>query len=370
MFVMTRDEYDLIEDWVLYHGALFGYHNLVIIDNNSVDPRVLDVYKRYVPKGVTVVEEKNYVDGGQGQAFTKHMQRYKDTCQFLIGLDTDEFMVIKGHARAGALPSARETAARIKYYLTRIDERVGTIIIDTYFASVVDPTSPMYRDNKMHDPARNIVSFAEMNCTKMIYRAQGFLKTINGNHDGQAHGERMGTNELMYVHFHSTGKRRIMERARNVMSGYMYCDTSAPLLDQLSALQPLVNIRCNGCHRIDQYFDFLHASYIYDLFIRHIKRPPTHDELARNVNDRRKIPPLATQRDFENCAEALHARDIDVPCLDEEHKNSVIYYEPSIVTGRDGVVEWRGLANILHVLRGATNTYLHSTAGAVMGSHV
>ena len=37
VFTMVKDEVDVVEDWVLYHGTLFGFTNLYVIDNYSVD---------------------------------------------------------------------------------------------------------------------------------------------------------------------------------------------------------------------------------------------------------------------------------------------------------------------------------------------
>ena len=37
LFTMVKDEVDIIEYWIMYHGKLFGYENLFIVDNMSTD---------------------------------------------------------------------------------------------------------------------------------------------------------------------------------------------------------------------------------------------------------------------------------------------------------------------------------------------
>ena len=37
IFTMVKDEEDIIEYWINYHGSIFGYRNLYIIDNMSTD---------------------------------------------------------------------------------------------------------------------------------------------------------------------------------------------------------------------------------------------------------------------------------------------------------------------------------------------
>ena len=37
LFTMVKDEVDIVEDWLKYHGSIFGYQNLYVIDNFSTD---------------------------------------------------------------------------------------------------------------------------------------------------------------------------------------------------------------------------------------------------------------------------------------------------------------------------------------------
>jgi hypothetical protein len=34
---MVKNEVDIVSDWILYHGYLFGFQNIFVIDNSSND---------------------------------------------------------------------------------------------------------------------------------------------------------------------------------------------------------------------------------------------------------------------------------------------------------------------------------------------
>lgn len=91
--LMTRNEWPLIKSWLLYHGHLLGFENLYIIDG-STDTRVIQFLEQSVSNvGANVYFSKsNLVD------LTKEVNdaffRLRHTCDFLIKLDTDEFLSI------------------------------------------------------------------------------------------------------------------------------------------------------------------------------------------------------------------------------------------------------------------------------------
>ncbi|MFT8718633.1 glycosyltransferase family 2 protein [Acetobacter sp.] len=53
--MMQRDETLLLEPWFLHYGHLFGFENLVVLDNGSTDVAVLATLECYEQKGVRVI---------------------------------------------------------------------------------------------------------------------------------------------------------------------------------------------------------------------------------------------------------------------------------------------------------------------------
>lgn len=245
IFTVTKNETDLIEDFIVYHGKLIGYENIIVIDNCSTCKTVLGIYKKYQKHGVNVVNERSYTGGGQGKAFTKHMKLYKKTCTFLIGLDTDEFINMKRMDLFKTL-SFLVPKKSTKFRVTR------------YMSSIPDILSSNYVNQKVQRPAIDITSFIREKASppKYFFRSSAFVSTVNGCHDGKTcPGNITEDVDIEYIHFHSTGARRSMERCRSIISGYRYADVDSPLQVQLKSLISVTSKI--GSHRVLEYALFL-----------------------------------------------------------------------------------------------------------------
>ena len=88
LFTMVKDEVDIIEDWILYHGAIFGFHNLYIVDNMSTDG-TYELMQKYVGKGVNTFRHHDYKK--KGDIMKELITNNKSIIAF--PLDIDEFIV-------------------------------------------------------------------------------------------------------------------------------------------------------------------------------------------------------------------------------------------------------------------------------------
>jgi hypothetical protein len=253
VFVVTKNEYDLIEDFIRYHAHLFGYENVVVIDNGSTHPRVLDVYARYGKKGVRVVYTTGYEGGSQGEHFTRFMNEYKDKTEFVIGLDTDLFFTVNESCDHRI----------IRQYLRDLPKDHDTFRMNRFFMSVVNTQSKNYVNYALAVPTQS-TEFVVRNgyngqpyVQHQFYRAANFISTAPGNHSGVTTTNRVfNCPNVTYVHFHDTGKRRHTERCLEILNSYKYIDsTTQSEMDQLIAL--VNNQSSNGYHRKNQYIAFL-----------------------------------------------------------------------------------------------------------------
>jgi hypothetical protein len=91
IFLMTKDEMPLLKNWVLWHGSIFGFRNLHIIDG-SIDKAAIN-FLTFIEKTLGVNVEYSTVDlNGLKRLLNKRMQRARSIGDFLIKLDTDEFL--------------------------------------------------------------------------------------------------------------------------------------------------------------------------------------------------------------------------------------------------------------------------------------
>ena len=90
VFTMVKDENDVVEDWVLYHGTLFGFTNLYVIDNYSVDgtfQTLLNLKNKY---NINVTRVDNYKKKGE---YMTELLRNFGNGEIVFPIDIDEFIV-------------------------------------------------------------------------------------------------------------------------------------------------------------------------------------------------------------------------------------------------------------------------------------
>lgn len=89
IFTMVKDESDIIKDWLLYHGSIFGLDNIFIIDNYSNDGtyEILEKYQNIIH----LSREEDYKLKG---TYIKDL--IDNNCledDIIIPIDADEFLV-------------------------------------------------------------------------------------------------------------------------------------------------------------------------------------------------------------------------------------------------------------------------------------
>jgi hypothetical protein len=82
----------IIEDFILYYGDMFGFSNVVIVDNGSTLPTVLDVYKKYASIGVVVKFEKSH-SRHSTKFMSKHMHAIASSCVFMLPVQVTQYIV-------------------------------------------------------------------------------------------------------------------------------------------------------------------------------------------------------------------------------------------------------------------------------------
>ena len=337
IFCVTKNEYDLIEHFIVYYGYLFGYNNLIIIDNNSTDELVLKIYDKYIKLGITVVYEPNYDGIGQAVMFNKYMSLEKSNCDFLIGLDTDEFLFSYDDFNNGNDPYCKEKILQIfdSYSVNNTSFKIMS-----YPCSIVDKCNKNYINNKFINPAAEIVYFSHdtpvsenMNhfwkhTSKYFVRSNAFVGTSCGNHHvTTSYGDSIDSS-LGLLHFNNTGKRRYFERAKSVVDGYRYFSTSQDISNQIDML--VSNNYCLGFHKVNSYHILLLRIFIFELFITYIKRLPSQKELEEHSYRYLLVKSGDIENIFKNCEEAILNRDKIFIFNDEIEKNNMIFYDESL----------------------------------------
>ena len=90
LILMTKDEKQLIKQWIKYHGEIFGYENIHLLDD-SVDKEVLDYYDTLKDTGIHIHRTPGGNLNNARDRINALMTSLKSSCDFMIKMDTDEF---------------------------------------------------------------------------------------------------------------------------------------------------------------------------------------------------------------------------------------------------------------------------------------
>jgi len=89
LFVMQKDEDDILNDWIIYHAHLFGLENIYLIDNYSGEASK-SIIEHYQRQGLNVYERPDYAH--KGEYLCELIRAMADDCDIAIPMDLDEFI--------------------------------------------------------------------------------------------------------------------------------------------------------------------------------------------------------------------------------------------------------------------------------------
>jgi hypothetical protein len=192
--VMQRNETECLEPWLRYHGYLFGYKNLFVIDHGSELPAVRQVLARYERFGVHVDRLPARADYRRKGEFVSAALRRADATglyDILLPLDCDEFVVMRDEAGA---PCCRRAA--LLDYLQLLAGESAMLTVNENFL------------NTLGHPGL----FFALPYPKIFFTRGGCGTVDHGSHTGTSpRTDRTRRTRLVYVHFHH--KRYETQRA-------------------------------------------------------------------------------------------------------------------------------------------------------------
>ena len=200
--MMQRDETQLLEPWLRYHGYLFGYENLTVIDHGSREPEVISVLERYRHAGVTVQELGP--TPVQFRRKAEHIGRIIRTLDagadydFAIPMDCDEFLVL---CNKSSLSSSRD-------------------VIHTAFDALIGEKRALRLEMSFGNVIRRPGWFCYEDVEKRFLPARSVLHVDLGFHELTSRLAK-GTHRtpFCYLHFHHKPFAIFLEHARRKLDG-------------------------------------------------------------------------------------------------------------------------------------------------------
>ena len=185
-----------------YYGHLFGFRNLLVLDNGSELAEVQATLAEFEGKGVTV--DRSYANRAdyeaKGDIVGAQIARLDQRREydFIIPLDCDEFIVLRGQPD---LSCSREAIT------TYLKELVGeTRVLQVPYQLANHPLQPdIYHYFTFH---------------KVFFAAGSFAGLDHGHHVGQSRaGDGIRDTRLIHLHFHHKRFDLMMSQARQAWIG-------------------------------------------------------------------------------------------------------------------------------------------------------
>ena len=280
IFLLTKNEEELIEDWIRYHGHLFGFENLNIIDGSD-NRKVLDIYEKYRQKGLNVYFSKANLNEITN-VLNEQMHKYKGEDNFLIKLDTDEFLA---YTSPFIFKPRRLDRRFWQKYLGR---KTGDYITNKYMDflygnkqlkndefkeifknlpitgqrySVSFTAFSIPTNNDVQRPCCEITSFTPMQFTsyKSFFHSQSFHSIDLGGHLGKTNNNKgVIYTGLAVIHYHAISLMDSLRKTRQVLISHRYIE-EGDSLDRCK--EKLLKIKKSGVktsyHKVNLYLAYI-----------------------------------------------------------------------------------------------------------------
>lgn len=186
--MMQRDEGVFLEPWLAWHGALFGFQNLYVLDNGSVEPAVLLALARAAGKGVHVTYatagRRNYAAKGECVGAVIRRLQARGAHDFYLPTDCDEFVILRTARGFSADPAA------IHAHLDTLSGARRTLRIGF----------------QIYNNPRLVDCYVHSHNAKTFYAQGSFAWTDHGHHaDGSLAQAGFQPTAIAHAHFHNRG---------------------------------------------------------------------------------------------------------------------------------------------------------------------
>jgi len=225
--VMVKDECDIVREWILYYGSIFGFENLYIIDNYSTDG-TYEICLEFQKKGIKLRREKDYKLKGNFMTQFKNTLKY----DFFLPIDIDEFIVLYDN-------EIKEPTSIIDYFKELKNKKKNQIIFKMNYINPLRTNNQDYIFNQ----------FTHGNISNYNQYAKSFLQNIKNNicidHGNHIPDKDYFMSNLYLVHYHQRTNEQFKKKITNNVSGLGYKLDKSYLKNEIKK-----NKDCPGNHHV------------------------------------------------------------------------------------------------------------------------
>lgn len=253
LFTMVKDEEDIIEYWINYHGSIFGYRNLYIIDNMSTDGTFEKIMK-YRKIGVQVFRESDYKEKGN---YMTRLIKNKRLGKYDIAfpLDIDEFIV--HFDKTHNVINPEHTKNYINNYF-KTDFNNFEVFKCNYIETIITTPDPNGYKNALLEN-----EYGRYNDYKNLAKTFFNKHKWNGvlDHGNHYNTDNYKLSDLCLVHYHCRSLEQMKKKVINNVKGLGYEIDIEILRNVLRE-----NQNAHGAHHIKNMIKILENTYMLQSF--------------------------------------------------------------------------------------------------------
>lgn len=233
IFTFVKNEAFLMRDWIPYHASLVGFANIHIIDHSSTDESDT-LYEKYQPRGLSVVKTALPFTR-KSRVLSKLMQRYKESADFLIPLDGDEFLCARAVNTDGEDDNRVILVAspfKVRHELRCLPCDGRKLMLNQFLLvnDCKDYNDPLLEARRFTFTSGKEITgpfnktIVKPNSGKAFYPAPTFLWTDQGNHFGCVSNENdnpgFHSTSLCTAHFSVYGLTQFSQKLEKGIAAY------------------------------------------------------------------------------------------------------------------------------------------------------
>jgi hypothetical protein len=260
IFTIVKDEIDIVEEWLIYHGCMFGWNNIFIIDNYSTDGTWEKINE--FSHLINIFQKPDY--SKKGEYMRDLINKYCNDGEVAFPIDIDEFIV---HYDNNRITTDKKD---INNYINTLPK------CSLYKANYINAL--ITQDNGYEKATSEIIhgSYCDMgNMAKTYFNTRYYKGCIDhGNHI-------MSNNYLLtkicLVHYHARNNEQLKTKILNNITGLGYHNN-------LEFLKNLIktNPSCPGNHHVRHQINVLEGKfslYVHNINNKEIDLTPLKEQI-------------------------------------------------------------------------------------------
>jgi hypothetical protein len=263
--LMTKNEKYLIRQWIQYHGEIFGYENIYIIDDSD-DVEVLDYYNSISKTFPINIYFNNPNLNNIVNKINEVMDCIKGDCDFMIKMDTDEFIGVYD-----------ENTNDVTISKEIIRNTFNKLIVNGYKYKCSCAMNSLPLDSK--DNPLDYVYFTQPFKTsfKTFFNSKTHLYCDLGSHVGKVispYEEENKENEtnIMIIHYQNQNFYRYIDNCKKAIVSHEYISLNDDKETQISKLSKIWGVP--SIHKVELYLKYLtDPSYCNSYYNSFIEQP-------------------------------------------------------------------------------------------------